>query len=150
MQDFEPPAFGGKFAAFVISEAMALRSRQNYLVSLGKTLKVGEVARIEPDTAIDLTTTADIALGDTAISAIADTTGLIEGQAYSISGIGIPKGATFIFDGADGGAQRVKATATTTDLAVVISAPAGVGPWLTSFIAGDAEVNLRQLIFPPA
>jgi len=95
MPAFENPAFGGKFAAFVISEAMGLRSRQNYLVSLGKKLKAGEVAKLEAG----------------------------EAGPWLVSG-DTPAGIS-VYD------------VDATDRAI-----------MASFIARDAEVNLRQLIFP--
>src|SRR6266404_7007324 len=95
MPAFENPAFGGKFAAFVISEAMGLRSRQNYLVSLGKKLKAGEVAKLEAG----------------------------EAGPWLVSG-DTPAGIS-VYD------------VDATDRAIT-----------ASFVARDAEVNLRRLIFP--
>ena len=154
-------------AAFVLSEANGQRSRENWLVSLGKKLKAGEVAKIED--AVDLTTTANTH-NNTTLDTIAATTGLMVGDVYTVTGTAIPANTTFTFNGSSAGTLSHAATATGAGVTVHITKPSGLGPWLVlgdrpagvalydadatdgeimaSFIARDAEVNLKMLIFP--
>jgi hypothetical protein len=153
--------------AFILSEANSSRSCENYLLSHGKKLSVGEVAKDEPE--VDLTTTADTH-SSTVLDTLAATTGLVVGDIYRVSGAGIPAGATFTYGGASAGTLSQAASATANGVSVHLQRYAGIGPWLTggdtpagismcdidatggelfaSVIARDAEVNLKLLIFP--
>jgi hypothetical protein len=153
--------------AFILSEANAMRARENYPLSLGKTLKAGGVAKVEP--AVDLTTTASTHTNKT-LDTLAAVTDLVVGDVYAISGTGIPTGTTFTYTGTSAGTLSAAATASGTGVSMHITKPAGVGPWLVvgdtpagvsiydmdataaalmgSFIARDAEVNLKLLVFP--
>ena len=154
-------------AAFVLSEANGQRSRQNYLVSRGKKLAAGEVAKIEE--AVNLTTTGDTH-SNTTLDGLAATTGLVVGDIYAVTGSGIPAGTYFTYGGSSAGTLSAAATTTLNDTAIVLTRPLGAGPWLASgdvpagvslydadatagaawasFIARDAEVNIKNLTFP--
>jgi Bacteriophage lambda head decoration protein D len=154
-----PPGF------FVIAEANTARSRENWPVSLGKKLRIGEVAKSEQ--AVDLTTTANTH-SNTVLDTLAATTRLVVGDIYGITGAGIPAGTTFTYGGSSAGTLSQAATA--SGVSVHITRDFGVGPWLVagdlaagisiydvdatdkvkwgSFIARQAAVNLKMLIFP--
>jgi hypothetical protein len=153
--------------AFIISEASSSRARENFIVSIGRKFKAGEVAHFED--AVDLTTTAHTH-SNTVLDVLAATTGLVVGDIYHITGAGIPDGTTFTYGGSSAGTLSVAATATATGVSVHITRDAGLGPWTNSgdtvigislydidatlgekfgsFVARDAEVNLKMLIFP--
>jgi len=153
--------------AFILSEANGQRSRENFLVSLGKTLTAGEVAKVE--NAVSLATTAHIHT-NTVMDVLAATTNLVVGDVYAVTGTGIPAGTTFTYTGASAGTLSQAATGTSTGVTFTFTKPLGVGPWLVigdtpagvslyavdstaaavqgSFIARDAEVNLKLLAFP--
>jgi hypothetical protein len=155
--------------AFILSEANGQRSRENFLVSLGKKLSAGEVAKVEG--AVSLATTAHLHT-NTVMDVLAATTGLVVGDEYAVSGTGIPAGTTFTYGGASAGTLSQASTATSTGVTFTFTKPLGVGPWLVlsdtpagvslyaadgtnaaieaSFIARDAEVNLKLLVFPDA
>jgi hypothetical protein len=152
--------------AFLLSEATGQRSRENFLLSLGKKLKAGEVAKVED--AVDLTTNANTHT-NTTLDSLVSVVGLVVGDVYAITGTGIVAGTTFTYTGSSAGTLSIAATGTATH-SMHITKPAGVGPWLTSgdtsagvsmyaadgttaalmasFIARDAEVNLPRLVFP--
>lgn len=153
-------------AAFVLSEATGNRSRENFLLERGKTLKAGEVAKFED--AVDLTANAATHT-NTTLDSLASTTGLIVGDKYAVTGTGIPAGTYFTYTGSSAGTLSQAATASAT-VSVHFTRAAGVGPWLVSgdssagislytvdatagammasFIARDAEVNIKNLTFP--
>jgi hypothetical protein len=150
-----------------MSEANGQRSRENYLVPQGRKLKAGEVAHVED--AVDLTTTTHTH-SNTTLDTLASVTGLVVGDVYSAVGTGIPVGATFTYTGSNAGTLSAAATTTATGVSVQFTRPLGTGPWLVladtpagislyavdatdgdmqaSFVARDAEVNLKLLVFP--
>jgi hypothetical protein len=154
-------------AGFILSEANGQRSRENFLVSLGKKLKAGQVAKVEP--AVSLATTAHIHT-NTVMDVLAAVTNLVVGDVYAVTGTGIPAGTTFTYGGSSAGTLSQAATGTSTGVTFTFTKPAGTGPWLQlsdtaagvsindvdattaavmgSFIARDAEVNLKLLVFP--
>jgi hypothetical protein len=156
--------------AFILSEAMALRARENYLLSRGKKLRVGEVAKVED--AVSLTTTANTH-SSTVLNTLAAVTGLVVGDVYlvaTLSGKAAGDPTYFTYTGASAGTLSRATTTTLSTTALVLTRPAGVGPWLVagdtpagvsindvdatdgatwgSFIARDSEVNLKLLRFP--
>lgn len=153
-------------ASFVLSEANGQRSRENFLLSRGKTLKAGEVAKIEDP--VDLTTNATTHT-TTALTGLVSVVDLIVGDIYAVTGTGIPAGTYFSYDGSSAGTLSKAATASAT-VSCHFTRPQGVGPWLVlgdapagvslyaadasagavmaSFIARDAEVNTKNLTFP--
>ncbi len=156
-------------AAFILSEANGERSRENLLVSRGKILTVGEVAKVEP--AVSLTTTTHTHT-NTTLDVLASAAGLVVGDIYAVTGTGIPAGTYFTYGGSSAGTLSQAATATATGVSCVFTRPLGVAPWLTAgdtpagisinavdatagalmgaFIARDAEVNFKILAFPDA
>src|SRR5438105_13523250 len=106
--------------AFVLSEAAGQRSRENWLVSLGKKLKAGEVAKIED--AVSLSTTAHLHT-NTVMDVLAATTGLVVGDVYAVSGTGIPAGTTFTYGGSSAGTLSQAATATSAGVTFTFNKP---------------------------
>jgi hypothetical protein len=156
--------------AFILSEASGQRSRENFLVPKGKILRAGEVAKVED--AVSLTTTGDTHT-NTTLDGLAATAGLVVGDVYlvsTLSGKAAGVDTYFTYTGAGAGTLSAATTTTLNDTALVLTRPIGVGPWLVagdtpagislydvdaiaeakwaSFIARDAEVNLKMLIFP--
>jgi hypothetical protein len=153
-------------AGFILSEANGERSRDNYLLSHGKTLGAGEVAKVED--AVDLTTNATTHT-NTTLDSLVSVVGLVVGDIYAVTGTGIPAGTTFTYGGSSAGTLSAAATASAT-VSCHFTRPLGIGPWLTvsdspagvsiydadatagaimaSLIARDAEVNLKRLVFP--
>ncbi len=157
-------------AAFILSEANGQRSRENYLLSRGKTLRAGELAKVEP--AVSLTTTAN-SHTSTVLDTLAAVTGLVVGDVYlvsTLSGKAAGVDTYFTYTGSSAGTLSAATTTSLTGTALVLTRPVGVGPWLVlantaaglsinpvdatagavmaSFIARDAEVNLKNLTFP--
>jgi hypothetical protein len=154
-------------AGFILSEANGQRSRENLLLSRGKKLTAGMVAKVEA--AVSLTTTASTHT-NTTLDTLAATTNLVTGDIYHVTGTGIPANTYFTKGSGASGTLSQAATATANLVAVVFSRPLGIGPWLqlsdtpagvslndvdatlgavmASVIARDAEVNLKRLVFP--
>jgi hypothetical protein len=157
-------------AGFVLSEANGLRSRQNYLLSHGKGLLAGEVAKVEE--AVSLTTTGDTHT-NTTLDGLAATTGLVVGDVYvvtTLSGKAAGVVTYFTYTGTSAGTLSAATTTTLNDTALVLTRAAGVGPWLVSgdtpagislydvdgtdaalmisVLARAAEVNLQRIVFP--
>ncbi len=152
--------------SFVLAELDAV-SRENYLVSLGKKLSAGQVAKVEP--AVSLTTTAHLH-SNTVMDVLAATTNLVVGDIYTVTGTGIPDGTTFTYGGSSAGVLSQAATTTSTGVTFTFTRDAGVGPWsqlsdtpagvslydvdatngeiMGVIIARFATVNLKMLIFP--
>lgn len=152
--------------AFILSEANGQRSRENFLMSRGKTIKAGEVARVED--AVDLTTNATTHT-NTSLTGLVSVVGLVSGDVYLVTGTGIPAGTYFTYTGSSAGTLSQAATASATvschftrpegvsSWAALGNTPAGVslyaidatdGAVMGSFIARDAEVNTKLLVFP--
>jgi hypothetical protein len=157
-------------AAFILSEANGQRSRENFLLSRGKSLAVGEVAKVED--AVSLTTTANTHTSTT-LDGLAANTGLIVGDVYlvaTLSGKAASVDTYFTYTGSSAGTLSAATTTSLTGTALVLTRAAGAGPWLVagdtpagismyavdatdgammaSFIARDAEVNIKMLEFP--
>lgn len=152
--------------AFILSEANGQRSRENYLVSHGDKLKAGEVAQVED--AFSLTTNATTHTS-TSLTGLVSVAGLVVGEIYVVAGTGIPAGTTFTYTGSSAGTLSAAATASAT-VSCAFTRPEGVSSWASlgntiagislyavdatdgavmgSFIARDAEVNTKLLVFP--
>lgn len=87
--------------------------------------------------AVNLSTTVETTNGSKFIDHLADTTGLVAGRRYNITGVGIPAGNTFTYDGGDGGELDIAATEN--------SVSGGVAVTVTGAIAleifGTTEIN---------
>lgn len=89
-------------------------------------------------TAVSLVTTATTA-SSTALTVIADRTGLVNGRRYFVAGAGIPPLASFVYNAATGASQVLDraATATGTLVAITITAPISFGMFETSQVTGE-------------
>src|SRR6266404_8148001 len=103
-------------AAFILSEANGQRSRENYLLSRGKKLKAGEVAKVE--VAVDLTTNVHTHT-NTVLDVLTSAAGLVVGDVYLVTGTGIPAGTYFTYGGSSAGVLSQAATATATGVSCV-------------------------------
>jgi len=155
--------------SFILTEANGQRSRENGVVALGiGPLEAGTLMRSSEG--FSLTTTGDTHT-NTTLDAIADVTGLVDGRRYAISGTGIPAGTTFVKGASDTAVTLSQAaTASGTGVAITITEDvAQLEVWESgddaagliiypvdatdmdvgvSYIARDAEVNLKQLVLP--
>lgn len=154
---------------FILSEGNGQRSRENGLVPFPNVLAAGTV--IKAMAAVALSTTADYAEDGTAVTDLASVAGLVVGQSYGITGAGIPADTKLTYGpAANTGTLSKPATAAGANAAVVISHPAGLQAWAAegetplgillynidasvtdmgaSYIARDAEVNKKALVYP--
>lgn len=163
-------ALGAPNTGFVLSEADGHYSRENGVVILGQQLKAGTVVQTtEFSSTPNVTTTS----GSTA-AALDATTGLIPGRTYAISASGIPADTTFVapetgldivLSHAATATHSTPEAATVSHAADMLEAWDGsddtnaVGVLLynvnatemdvgASYIARNAEVNLKGLFYP--
>lgn len=103
--------------------------------------------------AVSLSTTANIATNNSLL-AIASLTGLVHGRRYFVSGAGLDDNTSFIFDedlGVAGEDQNLDrpSTATTSSLAIVISAPIAFGIFDASQVTGSFVYVGDNNVGPP-
>src|SRR6266404_3748678 len=106
-------------AAFILSEANGQRSRENFLISRGKKLKAGEVAKVEA--AVSLTTTAN-SHTSTTLDSLAAVTGLVVGDVYlvaTLSGKAAGVDTYFTYTGTSAGTLSAATTTSLTGTALV-------------------------------